>query len=223
MPALPPVPTTIRVTLKHTAGLDLDVVNRFYLQYTGTAPTNAMMNTFATSVSTAWAGNIESVCNPVVKLTEVDVVDLSSPTGAVGLDSSVKTGSRTGQINAGGVATLVNFHIARRYRGGKPRIYTPWLNASDLTDEQDWTGASLSSALTAWNAFMTAVKALTWTGATIANQVNVSYYTGFASVQNPVTLRWKNISTPRAAPLVDVIVSASINPKPASQRRRNRP
>jgi hypothetical protein len=223
MPALPVVPFVIRVTLKHTAGLDIDVVNRIYLQYTGTAPTNAMLNTFATSVSTQWNASLGGLANPVVKLTEVDVVDLSSATGAVGLDSTVHTGTRTGQINAGGVAALINFHIARRYRGGKPRIYTPYLNAADLTDEQDWNTTQAASLLTGWNAFVTALKALTWAGATITNQVNVSYYTGFASVQNPVTHRWKNISTPRVTPLIDVVVSSSVNPKPASQRRRNRP
>lgn len=223
MPALPAVPNVLRVTLKHTAGNDLDVVSHLYFQYAGTAPTNAQLNTFASSCSTSWLSALAGMANPVVKLTEVDVVDLSASTGAVGSYVSTQTGTRTGQINAGGVCALINFKIARRYRGGKPRVYLPYLNAADLTDEQDWAATPLANLATQWGIYVGDIKALTWTGATISNQVNVSYYQGFASVQNPVTLRWKNISKPRVTPLIDVITSTSVNPKPASQRRRNRP
>ncbi len=221
MPALPPVPATIRVDLHHKLANDMNVVTRMFFAYTGPAPTNAQMATLATAVRTAWAANVEAICGAQVNLHQVECIDLSSATGAIGNDVTVATGTRAGTTLAAGTAVLINYAIARRYRGGKPRSYVPYLMAADLTDAQDWTGAAVTAVNTQWGAFITAIKAAPWAGATITNQVNVSYYLGFASVQNPVTLRWKNLSKPRVAPVVDVITSFSTNPKPASQRRRN--
>jgi hypothetical protein len=221
MPALPPVPATFRVDLHHKLANDMNVVSRLFFNYTGPAPTNAQMNTLATAVRTAWNSNVGILAGAQVNVHQVECIDLSSATGAIGFDSTTVTGTRAGTTLAAGTAVLINYAVARRYRGGKPRSYLPYLMAADLTDAQDWTAAAVTATNSAWGAFITAIKAAPWSGATITNQVNVSYYQGFASVQNPVTLRWKNLSKPRAVPLVDVITSFSTNAKPASQRRRN--
>lgn len=221
VPALPPVSNVIRLTLTHSDAADVDVQTHLFWQYTGTAPTNAQLNTMAAALASPWAGAMGSYCFTDVQLTRVDIVDLSSSTAAVGTALVSETGTRSGHTNAGAVAVLINYGIARRYRGGKPRSYLPYLVAEDLTTPQEWNATTLTALVGAWEVFLAAVESSVWSGGTIAAQVNVSYYSGFQSVQNPITKRWRNISTPRTAPIIDSIAAIKGNPKPGSQRRRN--
>jgi hypothetical protein len=209
------------VRFKLTQGEDMDVLSRLYFQYTGPAPTVAQCNALALVAWNEWSTVMYPYFTPDVSLVEVDVQDLASATGASGNHVATTAGTRSGTRNAAGVAVLLNYHIARRYRGGKPRVYLPALDATDLTDEQTWNPGQLANVVTEWNAVIAGIIAAPWSGATITGHVNVSYYSGFASVQNPVTHRWKNISTPRAVPLIDAVTAVTGNPRPGSQRRRN--
>lgn len=220
MPALPPVPGVVRLRMIHQVSEDTNAGVGFFVQYTGTAPTAAQLNTFCQAVAGAWDSNLKAFASLDVKLLEVTAVDLSSSSGAVGSFLDGTTGTRTGHPLPASTSLLVNYHVNRRYRGGKPRSYFPFLVAEDLSDEQTWLAATLTAFTTAWNAFVAAIVGAGWTGAGSLSHVNVSYYEGFASVQNPVTHRWKNLSTPRATPVVDAITAVAINPKPGSQRRR---
>jgi hypothetical protein len=222
MPALPPVPGTIRVMLTQKDANDLDVVTRMYLAYTGPAPTGAQLVTLAGATSTGWLTAWATSCIAAVGLNRVDIVDLASLTGAVGADLTTHVGSRAGIPLTGATCALINKKVARRYRGGKPRSYIPFGVAADLTDAQHWTAGALTAWKTSYDGLITAIRAAPWAGATLTGEVNVSYYSGFASVQNPVTHRWKNLSTPRLAPIVDPIISTAANPVPGNQRRRNR-
>jgi hypothetical protein len=189
--------------------------------YTGPAPSNAVLLAFITQAATGWNVDLAPLAHVDITLTEIDAVDLTSATGAVAAFTTSHAGTRAGVANAAGVAAMLNFHIARRYRGGKPRLYTPYLVAGDLTDEQAWSAAAQTALKAGWDAFIATLVATPPAGDTITGQVNVSYYQGFLSVQNPITKRWKNLSTPRVTPLSDVIVSTSAHARPTSQRRRN--
>jgi hypothetical protein len=221
MPALPPVPNVVKIAFIHSDASDLDVVTRLYFEYTGTAPNDSALNTFATACATAWNTDLASLFNPDVTLTEVTVEDLTSPTAAVGTWSGTHAGTATGTPLPAGTAALVNYSISRRYRGGKPRSYWCMGNTGHINTAQTWTSSFISGFATDYAAFLAAIIAGAWSGATLTSQVNVSYYSGFASVQNPVTLRWKNLATPRATPLVDLVTGFSLNHKFGSQRRRN--
>lgn len=221
MPALPPVPNVIRVTLTHSDASDVDVQTHLYFSYAGTAPTNAQLNTMAAALASPWAGSMGSYAFTDVQLTRIDIIDLSSSTAAVGTALVSETGTRTGKTNAGAVAVLINYGVSRRYRGGKPRSYLPYLVADDLATPQSWVSATLTSLVGAWQTFLATIEGSVWTGGSSVKQVNVSYYEGFTSVQNPITMRWRNVSKPRTTPLVDVIVAIKGNLKPGSQRRRN--
>ncbi len=111
--------------------------------------------------------------------------------------------------------------IARRYRGGKPRIYTPYLTQSDLANRSQWATASTTALTTAWLAFITAIKTHALGSATVTGQVNVGYFSGYTlGPAGPGGYRTK-IPTPLGTPHVDVITGTTTNLKPASQRRRN--
>ena len=218
--ALPAVPSVVRVQLKFTFGVDLDVLSRFYVEYTGSAPTNAQMVTFATAVASAVNTDLSSqYCNQCT-LTEVIAEDLTSSTGAVG-SATVSYGGSNGSW--GGTlssALLINFLIQRRYRGGKPRIYFPPPSNSQLTNPDQWSSSFLTTFSTHWGSFMTAVLAAVWTGGGSLSQVSVSYYEGFTAFAGP-TGRYRNIPKLRTGgPVIDAVSSTAINQRPANQRRR---
>lgn len=210
--------------MRHTDGVANDVVYRINLAYTGTPPTATQLTTLAAVATTAWGANLKSTCSAAVTLTECDILDLNSLSGASGTSVVSIAGTRAGSGLPANCAALVNFHIARRYRGGKPRIYVPYGTINDTLNQQSWTGAFTAALLTGYNAWVAAIVAAPWAGGTLTNQVNVSYYQGFTVVTNPITGRAKNVAKLRVGvPVQDVVQSVSVNPTYASQRRRNRP
>jgi hypothetical protein len=220
VPALPAVPNVLRVTLLATMGSDVDVLNRFYLQYAGTAPTNAQLSTLAAGIGTDWGTDLKAKAISAYILEEVEITDLSSPTGALGTATIGTAGTRAGSAIAAGSAVVLQFHIARRYRGGHPRIYLPYFGDTDVVTPQTWGAASLTALVSSWNAFITAILARTWAGGTLSAQVNVSYYQGFHNVTLP-SGRETSKPTLRGTPVVDLVASVSANPHICSQRRRN--
>lgn len=222
MPALPDVPNVLRVQLRHSLSLDLDVLTRIYLSYSGSAPTGTGLSTMAAAVAAAWATDLKPFASSEVELTEVVIVDLSSSTAAVGTSAAAANGTRSGGVLSAGTCVMLNFAVARRYRGGKPRVYLPYFTQTDLTTAQEWLNASRTALLTAWNTWLAAVIAAAPGGTTITGQVNVSYYSGFTNFTGP-TGREKARATVRAVvPTPDPIVATSVNQAPSSQRRRNR-
>ena len=77
VPAPPVQPGVVRISLKHTWGTDLDIVDRFYVSYTGTPPTNAQLVTFCTAVAAAWVTDFAPMAAGDVTLVEVDPLDLT--------------------------------------------------------------------------------------------------------------------------------------------------
>jgi hypothetical protein len=191
--------------------------------YTGGPPTNASLNTLATGISAAFSTNLSPLMSTTLALVGINIEDLTSGSAAQGNWSGSVAGTRAGVQATINDATLLNFTIARRYRGGKPRLYLPFgVNADQATDAS-WSAALQTAVNNGWTSFITAVIAVAGAGCTLTNQVNVSAYSGFASVQNPVTKRWKNIPMPRAGnATIDVVLSHSMNLVIGSQRRRLR-
>lgn len=219
MPPLPSVSQVVRVDLKYTWSNDVDVLNRFFVIYTGPAPTVAQLNTFSGAVRSAWNTNLKAFAQTAITLTQVEATDLSSASSARGLDATAVAGTRNGAILPGQTAVVIRLAIARRYRGGKPRIYMPLFDSTDLNNGQTWKPASTSSLLTSINAFFTAVLAAPWASATLTNLVNISYYNGFHNVTYP-SGRTRSVPTLRGTPLTDAVTAFSINPAPGTQRRR---
>lgn len=221
MPALPPVADVLRVTLKHTISADHDVLNRFHLAYTGTAPTNAQCATFAADVRGAWVAHLQSEVIGQVELTETEVVDLTSPAAGIGAYVGADSGGAGGGSNPAANCVVIQGLIARRYRGGHPRLYFSYFGTGQLSGPQTWDPTYLGPFLTAWEAFQTAVQALTWATASITSAVNVSYFEGFTNFTFP-SGRVKAIPKLRVGgPITDVITGWGANPNVASQRRRS--
>jgi hypothetical protein len=221
VPALPAVPGVLKCQIGYQVGSDVAALSRFFVHFTGTNPTAAQCNAFATSIKNAWSANLAAYMTNNNTLQGVFIEDLSSATGATGVDVTVVTGTNAGIPIPAGAATMVQFLIARRYRGGKPKIFLPLGNAGNLTTQTQWTAAYLALIQPAFVAFMAAVIAAGWTGAGTLSHVNVSYYNGFTVVTNPTTHRARNVPTLRGTPIVDTVTAYSVEAGVASQRRRN--
>lgn len=221
MPALPPVAGVIKVASLFTYSGNVSCMNRYFIHYSGTAPTTAQLNTFCTSLDTGWSTNYPAVTSGDVIGTGHQAEDLSSSTGAIGAAGMSSTGTRSGDGLPKATCFGVNFQMARRYRGGKPKIFLPFGTSTDLDGTGRWKGASLSSFGSAWVAYINAALAAGWTGAGTLTHVNVSYYSGFTVVTNPITHRARNVPTLRGTPLQDLITGYSSETDVMSQRRRN--
>jgi hypothetical protein len=78
--------------------------------------------------------------------------------------------------------------------------------------------------ITEWKADADAWLAACITGAPVAvgtvTPVNVSFFSGFTNKTFP-SGRTRPVPTPRVTPLIDPIIGSDVNPKVATQRRRN--
>lgn len=222
MPPLPAIPNTLMVRHFFSVGTDLSVATRLFYTYTGTAPSDSVCGTIASDIYTALATNLPAVMHGDNDITGVSVQDLTSALGGFGEHLAVTPGTEGGQPLAAGTAVLLNMKIARRYRGGKPRTYWPLGTANDLTTPSAWAASSVTAFHTALAQVIDDTIAISTGGTTINTLVNVSYYSGFTAVTNPITGRTRDVPKVRTAAITpDPFIGISVNPKPASQRRRN--
>ena len=222
MPALPAVYEVLRIALVGTLGGDTNVVNRFYINYTGPAGSASALATCCASIATAWNTDLASLFPTDYTLTAVYAEDLTSSTAPVADALVSHAGTRSGNALAAGQAAVVRNHIARRYRGGHPRTYLSCFTNTDLATAQTWQSASISALASGWSAFIAAtVSAVnTWCSGGPSNHASVSFYEGFTNRTYP-SGRIYPVPNVRTTPVVDPVTSYSVNPHIGSQRRRN--
>lgn len=222
MAPFPDVPKTLRVAVSVVDDQARQLVSRFYISFTGSNPTAAQLNTFCTSVSSAWNTDLAALHANVLTLDEVTAVDLTSNIGAEGSSVATHAGTRGSAILPASIAFVVSYEILRRYRGGHPRGYWPFGVEGDLASEGTWLGTTVTAVEAAFIAFMAAVEAAGWSGAGTLTHSNVSFFEGFEAVENPVTHRYRNIPQLRIPPLIDTVSSYIARATIGSQRRRLR-
>lgn len=221
MPPLPPVLNVLRIDLITSVGEDTDITTRLHFRFTGAEPSVSDCLAIAGDVATAWSSDMKPLMFTGNELTAIRVTDLSSDTASDATLPESIAGTRSGSFLPAGACLLANYLISRRYRGGKPRSYWPFGVQGDMQDGQKWTSGFLTSCGTDIPAFLAVVGAITQGSTDLDGPCNVSYYSGFTSVQNPVTKRWRQVNTLRGTPLVDTINSAVPATKIAYQRRRS--
>lgn len=220
MPPLPPVNKVIRVILTQLFGEDTNVQNRLYIAYQGSAPSPAQLNSYAVTIAGFWNSNLAAQFQAGLTLKRVDLEDLTSALGNIGSTTVNFSGTDTGVTLPGGMALVLQQKITRRYRGGHPRLYFAGISNAHLLTDQTWNSTYTAGFITAWNNFVTNVNANPPTGVGPTQFVNVSYFQGFTNVTFP-SGRTRPVPSRRVTPLQDLIINYSVNPKVASQRRRN--
>ena len=157
-----------------------------YLHFTGTSPTGPDCTALATSISTIWNTRIKPLVNPDVTLSGVEVMDVSTRTGAVGsvTVSILGTASSSGAC-PNNVALVLSFPVNYRYRGGHCRMYLPGQSTINMqTNRTNWLPAWITTTTNAGTSWLTDLAALTY-GSTTMYPVMVSYYTHDAN-HNPI-------------------------------------
>lgn len=205
---LPLVPQTLKVEIHWTYGTDANVMSHLYYTTAAATPGTADLLAFVTLFATSYGTNMASQAGNQVILRKVRGIWLGDRTSAVPEWNGSTAGSRAGSALPAQTCMLFNMHIARRYRGGKPRVYFPLGSATDIVDPQHWSAAFITSAGNAFNTINNALQAFTSATINTPTLANVSYYSGRSL---------------RAAPVVDAVASTSANSIPGSQRRRIRP
>jgi len=118
------------------------------------------------------------------------------------------------------IAAVVKFDIARRYRGGKPKMFIPGIAVGYVLDTAHWTTAFASDLGSSMSTMGGAIAEIATAGIALVTVVNVSMYSGFTSVENPITHRWRNIPQYRVSPLVDAVGGYTVDEEFGTQKRR---
>lgn len=192
---------------------------RFYIGYSGSAPTGSNLNTLATDISDAFSTDLAGEMSQNFALKEVDCLDIASYSGASGSWSGNINGGQSGTPLPLQVATNIEFEVARRYRGGKPRIYLPPSDTGNLQDAANWSASYVTAMNTNIAAFFTAIEALSIGAIGSLTHVNVSYYQGFTNHTN-TSGRSRPVPTYRDTPVIDTVTGYNTKQLLSSQRRR---
>jgi hypothetical protein len=193
------------------------------MQFPGSEPDVAVLETFAGAVNSLWNANIAPLASTSVELNQCNVTDLSSDSAPAVEVATGLPGTRDGAGLSADASMVASILIPRRYRGGHPRNYWPLGIQSDLEDPQHWTSAFVTACETGIGEFLGEITTSGWPDSGTLNLVNVSYYNGFTAVENPLTGRYRNVPTVRGTPLVDTSTGLRANPYVGSQRRRQHP
>jgi hypothetical protein len=217
----PPLPASpcIRVRLIYTDADGALAGSRFYLSYAGSAPTAANCSTIGSDIASAWNTNMAPLVQQNYTLTEIDVLDIATLSGLSGQWIGTHQGGDTGAAIASQVAVNVEFDIARRYRGGKPRMFWPPASAAAKANDGNWSSSFVAEYNTGVAAFFTAVEAISVGAVGALAHVNLSFYKGFTNFTTP-SGRERAVPQYRSTALLDTVTGYSTKARMGSQRRR---
>lgn len=158
---------------------------RFYIGYSGSAPSGANCVTLAGDIADAWNSHLVPLMPDYFTLNEVDVLDIATDSGASGQVEVTHAGDRGGTVIPDQCALNIEYGIARRYRGGKPRSFLPPGVAEDTETASTWTSSYLSEAASGIEEFFSAFLGDTVGSMGTLTHLNLSYYKGKATSSPP--------------------------------------
>jgi hypothetical protein len=217
----PPLPASpcLRAKLDYTNTDGFLAGSRFYLSYSGSAPTAGNCIPLAGDIEAAWLSHLATAIAGSWALTEVDVLDIASDSGSSGQWTGSEAGTNGTPEMPAQCATNVEFDIARRYRGGKPRMFLPAPSDGALLSDARFTTDFVALVNTGIAAFFTEIEALSIGAVGTLAHVNLSYYQGFTNVTNS-SGRTRAAPKYRTTALVEAVQSYACKQVIGSQKRR---
>lgn len=220
VPALPAVPSTLRVRWIGTVSGAPPIGSHATFRYVGAAPTSAQLLAVAPAWSTAWNTNLAPLTDPGFTLTQLEIIDLSSSTGAVAEYVTSHAGTRVGAATPLNSCFTCDFLTPLRRRGGHWHVQQRVGTVQDLASEVAWTTAFVTAAVSGIQAFFAGITASLWAGATSMSQVGVQYYGPPNKTVTSSSGRVKTVSTQLAVPQVYPVTGFLGRSRVGSQRRR---
>jgi hypothetical protein len=220
-PVPPPESPCVRVGLKYLQSDSFEGGSRFYVAYSGSAPTAADCATLAADIDSEWSLALAGLVNGDWTLVEVDVLDIATDSGFSGQSTTARDGTRSGTPAPSQCASNIEFGIARRYRGGKPRMFLPPGVMGDTVDPGHWDDTFIGELNVGIAAFFAGIEAASIGAMGALSHVNLSYYDGVSTTTPP--WRGPGYKYPpkyRAAAVVDPVVGYSAKAMIGSQKRR---
>lgn len=220
MPALAPVAKVVAVRMLGVDAADNRVGTHFDISYASAAPTVAQLNTFATAVATAWESDLVGLVSTDFTLDLVTAVDLTSPTASSGEAVVSHAGTRSGTALPLSAAFTLNYLTGLRRRGGRWHGQHRFGVIGDLQTPQTWTSSFITSVLTSWGNFMTAVLAAGWASSGSLAHVGVQYYGPPNRTITSSTGRVRTVSTALVTPGQYAVTGYAAYSRIGSQRKR---
>jgi hypothetical protein len=137
-------------------------------------------------------------------ITQVKATDLTTTTALQSTLTVSRTGAQPDPL-PNNAAVCVSWHISRRYKGGHPRTYLGSVSTGSLDDQRLLTSSARGIYATAALGFLADVGGITLPSGHETRMVCVHYRL------NKVTL---------TTPVVDLVLSASVDGRLDTQRRR---
>jgi hypothetical protein len=221
VPALPDVAKVLKVIVRFDDHVNLDIISRFFVSYSGSAPSASDLDTFCAALYADWITSMIGLSGATVELQGIEATDLTTVTSAQGSHFDGNAGTRTGHPVPIDAAVVTSYKISRRYRGGHPRGYWPFGVSEDLENAQKWGSAFADEVSASYTAWRDALRTHGWSGAGTLGFVNVSYYQGWTIVNRGTPPRAFNVPTLRGGgPVVDGVETFQTRLKVGTQRRR---
>jgi hypothetical protein len=185
------VPGTCQMTLTgHISNHKYNQVLHFHAPGVGIPWLASDLQTITNTAFTQWGVRLKALFAPNVKLDSIASVDLTNSTPASVVSAGAPITATGAGNNEPSLATMVNFTIAARYKGGHPRTYFPPLAATAVGVNSDqWS----STAVTAFN---TAVGL--WFGdivVSVPSTVHTVPLFGYTYLDDPVHHNYKRTKT----------------------------
>jgi hypothetical protein len=210
----------VRIELRWTVGADLSALTRFFCRYSAAVPTANDLELAIIGIRNAGTAHIKPLQHENVRQTEINITDLNTSTGHQAELAGWGQGAELLHELPASTCVLMNYKVARRYRGGKPRGYWPLGVGDNMSNMQTWSTTFVSEAQAGLTAFLIAVEEAGTGAWHPGTQVNVSYFEKGTWVNDPVTGRPRYIPKRKEPPHVDEISGRFVSNRIASQRRR---
>lgn len=210
MAKLGPLPDVANVMKLRLIGQNMGApwVNVMHISFTGAAMDQASVNTIATAIRGYWATRFAPLFITNAALTTVELTDLTNRTGVIGTDTTGAAGTDATAGAPTSLAACLTLKVAKRYRGGHPRMYLAGVNASVYTNGRTWSPTRQAAYQAAGRGFLGDINAIIIGSRTYA-LCAVSYY---QSVNKVVSYK----TPPQVYPITDVVMHSRVD----SMRRR---
>ena len=207
MPPLPAVPGVIKVEWLWTQD-GVPAANITHIGYTGSPPAPRNLEDLCGPPVVAWwsaAAYMKADYPSTTVLVGVRATDLSSSSGSVADIAIGEAGTASDGPLPANASMMVDLTIARRYRGGHPRIYFPPPALGDLATPSTWSTTQIADLTGAMESYFSTASGPTSGSTTLLYPVNVSY---------------RSANAPRITPVVDQLTGFVVSGLVRSQRRR---